>query len=184
MPTESYRASQCTLWWGGSAFLAEITPNLAGDFALQGQGNAFRARRLTGTGRVGVSADGVSAGYGATIPVYAGDEADKIVANREGVLMVDRLDAGRIWAVPMVITGIQESFAPDGAAMLTVTLAQRGEGNAVEGPRDTVAGNKQLTTGQEGYVRSATAINRRTGNFALAAQEVAVIGSPLVAEGS
>ncbi len=189
MADKSYKASKTNIYFGGTAFLADLNSALDGTFVLTGTCTVNRANARDATGVRGKTADGGTLAMSGAGSFRLTDEVKKCLANPNGVLFIDRTDAGFAYAIPAVCHGIQIDDPSDGYVMYALTFSEGEPDTAVVGgsvaavpTRD--AGSRTVGSGQEAYVKDDSTIVRKTGNFSQTKGTVAVVGSALVAEGT
>lgn len=186
MSTEdSYRFSQTEFYYGGSGFLADLRGSIQGSLVLNGTAVVHREMVSTGTGFVGLTADGVDLGFTATVTLRATPEAQKLVANAEGFLMIHRKEPERAIALPVSVTAIPLSSDSGAVVSYSVTFTQAPGAVPVEGTALTT-GSTAVPAGGAGYLKTATAITARTsGSLAVTGSgALGVVGTGLKGEGS
>ena len=174
----SYLTSNVKLHWGGAAFSVDLADELAGPFTLTG---AVSVPRRRVQGQSGVTADGVAAGLSAAGVFYASDTLDTLIANLDGFLAVEQTDSARVLVIPMLVVSVGLAAPAANALTRAVRFVQSDNGGVVEGARST--SNLTLSSGEEGYLITSSAITRSTsGTVTVGASQIGVKGTPITAE--
>jgi len=181
---ETLLASNAEWHFGNGTFLADLTSAVQ-TATLSAEVVVTRERRNTGSGVLGLTADAEEVVFMLECEVLKNSEVDKLstFSNSRGVLMIEQKDSNRVFAMDALVTATPVQGGATGGTRLNLRFEQRATGAAVEGPRVTATGSQNVGTGQTGYLRSDTAIARRTATFNQPADNVSVVGDNITAEG-
>ncbi len=173
-----YRTSLTEFYYGGDGFFADLGSVLQSQFVLTGVVNV---NRNPVRGSVGLTADGVSAGYTATCGARDGVPVDVVAANPEGVLVVHRTDAGFAYAIPAIAVSVPTTSPASSAVTSLLAFAQTSDACAGEPATGAFVlpdgGIAFAVTPGTGIVPVAASGNAPAGGFV-------VFGVPLAAERS
>ena len=183
------RTSSSSIWFGGAAFLADLTSALNGAVSITGTQSVIRRRAITAAaGRLGETATGEVFDMTATVALTPTDETPKLLlpTNVRGIFFFDMRDAARAIAFPAVCTTVPVTSASGALIGYTATFALDTEANmlAVDGPRSATGGAKTLTAGQYGYQKTDNGISGHASTFTPATGAITVLGDGIKAEGA
>ena len=181
MTINPYRASQCEIYVGDSRTKADLIGSLDGSLVLTGAVETDRRRVIGAGGTIGLTADGVSCGFSATLALRYTEESKKLLTLVDGIMMIVRRDANYGYGFPCVVSAIPITSAAGGIVGINATFTQSVGGNAVSGALRT--STAALGSGQEGYATTSNGISRSaSGNLTVSNGQVGVAGTPIVAE--
>ena len=188
------RTSSSSIWFGGAAFLADLTSALNGSVSISGTQSVVRRRALTSvSGRLGETATGEMVEMSATVTLTptaatATDDLSKLLVpgNVRGIFFFDMRDAARAIAFPAICTTVPITSSTGSLIGYNATFAHDTEADmlGVDAARSATGGAKTLTAGQFGYQKTNSGVTGHTSTFTPATGAITVLGDGIKAEGA
>ena len=186
MPSIS-QTSNCQIFIGTDSVRADLIGSLQSDFTITAIANISENKRITGTGQLGFSRDGISVGFNMSGNFYRTSETEKVVGLTECRALVVIEDASWALGGSFIVTATPVTMGADSAVTMNISLAQSAVADVVIGTMIKGANTGTVTTGQQMYVAEAAGaskgVRHYTATHATLSGEYAVIGAPQVAEG-
>jgi len=179
----SYRASQCEIIVGTSGSRLDLIDTLDTSLTLTGAVETDRRRTIAAGGTVGVTADGVSCGLTAAGVFRYTAESKKLLELIDVVFVLNRRDANYAYAFPAVVTAVPITSAAGAIVSINATFQQSAEGPALQAAPRTQAGQVAIASGNQAWHIESGKVTLKTAAFSLAANQFAVVGQPITAEG-
>lgn len=182
--TAPYSPSMSKIYWGTAAALRDLTPHLDSTFTTTCNTVVDRRRRITDTGLLGQTADGVRADFASQGSFERSDDVLGCIADRSGFLWLERIDADHVICYPATVTAVPITSPAAGIVGYQVSFAQQEGPAPVQGTLDTTPANKATAQGMQAYHRDSAAIAAipAGSSVVVADGDGYVVGVPIIAE--
>lgn len=185
MPDRIRTLSASRIWFGGPAFLADLTGSIVGDVQVSHTAVVDRRRVVSDEADlIGVTADGISLDMTVTMALRASGETRKLLANPRGIWMLHRTDVPEVRMIPAICLAVPITSPDRGVIGYAARFAYDSTRFATVGAPVTAAGNVAVPAGGAGAQKTDAGIVYHEAAFAAVADGVAVGGPALVAEGA